>query len=94
MSNPLVSVLIPCFNAEKYIKQAVESSLNQSLAELEVIVVDDGSTDTGLQVLKSIKDKRLKVFTQRNKGASAARNYAYKESKGLYIQHLDADDFL
>lgn len=94
MSDPLVSILIPCFNAETYIKQAVESCLSQRWRKLEVIVVDDGSTDQSLAVLRSIRDKRVKISTQKNMGASSARNHAYKQSQGLYIQHLDADDFL
>lgn len=94
MSDPLVSVLIPCFNAARYIKQAVQSCLSQKWANLEVIVVDDGSTDQSLVVLRSIHDARLKICQQPNKGASSARNYAYQQAQGLYIQHLDADDFL
>ena len=90
----LVSVLIPCFNAAQYIKVAVESCLNQDWLNLEVIVVDDGSSDNSVNILKSITDKRLKVVLQENMGASAARNNAYMLSKGKYIQYLDADDFL
>jgi glycosyltransferase involved in cell wall biosynthesis len=94
MSDPLVSVLIPCFNAARYIKQAVQSCLSQKWANLEVIVVDDRSTDQSLAVLRSINNKRVKVFEQQKKGASAARNYAYLHAQGEYIQYLDADDFL
>ena len=94
MTNPLVSILIPCFNCEKYIKQAVESCLGQVWKEIEIIVVDDGSSDRSVEILNSIKDQRIKIILQENQGASAARNNAYKHSQGKYIQYLDSDDLL
>ena len=94
MSDPLVSILIPCFNAEKYIKETVESCLEQKWKNIEIIVVDDGSTDQSIHILKSIKNKKVKIVLQENQGAIAARNSAYKHSNGKYIQYLDADDLL
>lgn len=91
---PLVSVIIPCFNAQKYIRQAVESCLNQEYKNLEIIAVDDGSTDSSLSILQGLKNRKLKVLQQKNQGASAARNHAYKYVMGEYIQYLDADDML
>ena len=94
MSSPLVSVIIPCFNSERHIRQAVESCLTQDYKNLEVIVVDDGSTDNSLSTLRAVKDKKLKIIRQANQGGSAARNQALRHVRGKYIQYLDADDFI
>ncbi len=92
--NPLVSILIPVYNAEKWVVDTCESVINQTWGNIEVIFVDDGSTDNSLDIINSFKSPEVKVLTQENKGASAARNLAYNESKGDYIQFLDADDIL
>ncbi len=94
MNKILVSVLIPVYNAEKWIAETLKSALNQTWQNIEIIVVDDGSTDNSLEMIKQFKDSRLKVFQQENKGGSAARNYAFNISTGKYIQFLDADDLL
>lgn len=94
VSEPLVSVLIPAFNSEKYLAQAIESVLAQTWLNKEVIVVDDGSKDRTLEIAKSYEARGVKVFSQPNKGASAARNLAYSYSKGNYIKFLDADDLI
>ena len=92
--NPLVSVIIPLYNAEKYIAETIQNVLNQTYQPIEVIIVDDGSTDTSLSVAKSFESENVKVFSQTNKGASPARNYGLREAKGEFIQFLDADDLL
>jgi len=92
--NPLVSILIPCYNAEKYLRDTISSILNQTWKNIELIIVDDGSKDRSVEVASSFADPRIKVIKQTNQGASAARNRAYRESQGEFIQHLDADDFL
>lgn len=89
-----VSVLIPLYNAEKYIAQTISSVLNQTWYDTEIIVVDDGSTDQSLRIAKSFESENVKIISQTNKGASAARNLAFRFSAGDYIQYLDADDFL
>lgn len=94
MNKPVVSILIPCFNSERYIREAVESCLNQDYENIEIIVVNDGSTDQSIQKLKTFNDQRLKILHQKNQGASAARNKAYSNAKGKYIQFLDSDDLL
>jgi glycosyltransferase involved in cell wall biosynthesis len=91
---PLISVIIPLYNAEKYISECITSVLNQSWPNIEVIVVDDGSKDNSLAVAKSFECDNVKVFSQENKGASAARNKGLAVAKGDYIQFLDADDLL
>ena len=91
---PLVSVLIPCYNAEKWLSQTIESVLAQTWDNIEIILVDDGSTDNSLAIAKSFELNNLKVISQINSGASTARNRAFKESQGDFIQYLDADDLL
>lgn len=90
---PLVSIVIPCFNAECLIADAIESSLNQSYRNLEVLVIDDGSTDNSPEIIKSFKG-RIKWESGPNRGGSHARNRGLEISGGKFIQFLDADDLL
>lgn len=89
---PLISVIIPVYNGEKTIKTTIESVLNQTFTDLELIVVNDGSQDSTLAVLDEIKDSRLKVFSFANSGVSASRNRGLAQAKGEFISFLDADD--
>ncbi|MCL1989902.1 MAG: glycosyltransferase [Defluviitaleaceae bacterium] len=91
-----ISIIIPCYDAEKRIKEALDSVLNQSLIEIEVICVDDGSTDRTLNMLKAYEnnDSRVKVLTQKNQYAGVARNRGLIEAKGKYVYFMDADDLL
>jgi glycosyltransferase involved in cell wall biosynthesis len=89
---PLISVIVPCYQAQETIVGAVRSALGQTHDELEVIVVDDGSTDDGLVRLGTIADERLRVVRQANRGTAKARNRALDEARGEYIAFLDADD--
>lgn len=91
---PLVSILIPAFNAEKWIGDTIRSALAQTWEPKEIIIVDDGSTDRTLSVAKNFESPVVRVVTQLNQGAAAARNKAFSESCGDYIQWLDADDLL
>jgi len=86
--------LIPAYNAEKWISETIESALSQTWPEKEIIIVDDGSKDNTLLVAKKYQSKRVRIISQQNKGASAARNAALKSAQGDYIQWLDADDLL
>lgn len=90
----LVSILIPCFNAERWLAQTVESTLAQTWPNTEVIVVDDGSTDGSLDIARSFESQGVTVITQENRGACVARNRALEAASGDYIQYLDADDLL
>lgn len=95
IASPLFSIIMPVYNTEKYLNEAIESVVNQSFTNWELICVDDGSTDASLDVLRDFekKDHRIKVFTQENAGtASAARNKALNFSTGQYIALLDSDD--
>jgi GT2 family glycosyltransferase len=91
---PLVSILIPAYNAERWITQTVSSALDQSWDRKEVIVVDDGSRDATFQTAKRLESTLVKVVRQENGGACAARNKAMELAQGDYIQFLDADDLL
>jgi succinoglycan biosynthesis protein ExoO len=92
--NPEVSVIIPAYNAEAYIVKAIESALQQTEKNIEVIVVDDGSTDATPDVAREIPDKRLKVIVnQQNLGLSGARNRGIREAKGKWVALLDSDDW-
>ena len=91
---PLVSVLIPAFNAQTWIGDAIASALAQTWPRLEIIVVDDGSTDATLTAARRFESARVMVMTQMNQGAAAARNAALSSAQGDYIQWLDADDLL
>lgn len=90
---PLVSIIIPCYNREKYISQAIESALNQTYPNTELIVVDDGSSDNSVSVIESYGEQ-IKLIKQANKGVSSARNTGFSAASGDYIIFLDSDDWL
>ena len=94
MTAPLVSVLIPCFNAERFVGAALESVLAQTYAPIEVIVVDDGSSDGSAAVLAAFCARGVTVIHQDNAGQCAAANRALAEARGAYIKFFDADDLL
>jgi len=91
---PLVSILIPAFNAENWIAETLSSAVAQTWPRKEIIVVDDGSADRTAEVARRFASKEVAVVSTQNQGASAARNHALQLSKGDYIQWLDADDLL
>lgn len=91
--NPLVSILIPCYNAERWVARAIESALAQTWRNTEVIVVDDGSTDDSLKVIRSF-DGKIRWETGPNRGGNAARNRLLQLARGDWVQYLDADDYL
>lgn len=90
----LVSILIPAYNAERWVGDAIQSALDQRWTRKEVIVVDDGSTDATLAAARKFESAQVKVVTQDNRGASSARNAALALAQGSYVQWLDADDIL
>lgn len=93
---PKVSILIPCYNSEQFIAETLDSCLVQTYNNIEVIVVDDGSTDHSLEIAKDYenKDRRIKVISQLNSGACKARNNALEHSIGNYVMFLDADNVI
>lgn len=94
MRKPLVSILIPAYNAAQWIEETLRSATGQTWENKEIIVVDDGSKDRTLEIASQFKSLGVSVFSQTNHGAAAARNEAFRLSKGDYIQWLDADDIL
>lgn len=94
MSGSLVSVLIPCFNAERWIGQTIESVYRQTWDNVEIVVINDGSTDNSLAEINRQKTARLKVLDQPNRGQTATFNRALSECSGAFVQYLDADDAL
>ncbi|MDE6735642.1 MAG: glycosyltransferase [Desulfovibrio sp.] len=97
MKQPLVSIIIPVYNAEKYLADSLKSALGQSVADIEVIAVDDGSTDASLEILRSFaaRDPRLKVLVnEKNRGQAATRNRGLNASTGRWFAFLDNDDQL
>jgi len=91
---PLVSILVPAYNARQWIADTLESALAQTWPKKEIIVVDDGSTDRTLRIAKQFASKTVRIVAQANQGASVARNTAFSLCQGDYIQWLDADDLL
>lgn len=91
---PEISVIIPVFNVEAYLPMCIESVLSQTFKNLEVILIDDGSTDTSGQICDNyaMRDSRIRVFHKKNEGQSIARNLGLEQSRGKYILYLDSDD--
>ena len=92
--SPLISIIVPVYNVEKYIKKCIDSIISQSYKKYELIIVDDGSTDNSRQIIDSYNDERIKVISQKNKGLSGARNTALKHITGEYVMFVDGDDWL
>ena len=95
MRFPKVSVIIPVYNTKQYLRECLDSVVNQTLRDIEIICVDDGSTDGSLAILREYqeKDSRVSVYTQPNLNAGAARNHGLRYAKGEYLSFLDSDDF-
>ena len=96
MTEPKVSIIIPVYNVEKYLKRCLDSLVNQTLEDIEIILVDDSSTDSSLEICRDAakKDSRIKVLSKPNEGAGRARNKALEVASGKYIGFLDSDDFV
>ena len=89
---PLISVIMPCYNAERFVGEAVDSVLNQTYSNVELVVIEDGSTDDSLGVLRRYDD-RIRLLTQRNTGPADARNLGLAHAQGQFVAFLDADDW-
>lgn len=96
MNKPLISVIIPVYGVEKYIAQCLESVINQTYTNLEIIVINDGTKDRSAEIAKEYmqKDSRIKVYDYKNGGASVARNRGIKLANGDYMAFLDSDDWI
>jgi glycosyltransferase involved in cell wall biosynthesis len=89
---PQISVIIPVYNSEKTIQETIESVLNQIYTDFELIIINDGSQDSSLEIVSNIQDSRLKVFSYSNAGVSASRNRGISQARGEFITFLDSDD--
>lgn len=89
---PLISVSIPVYNGERTIRETIESVLHQTIPDLELIIINDGSSDRTLEVVSEIEDPRLRVFSYPNAGQAASRNLGLSQARGDYISFIDADD--
>lgn len=94
LENRKVSIIVPVFNAEKFISNTIESIINQSYKNIELILINDGSTDNSLEVCQSYSDSRIKILSIQNSGPSIARNRALEEVLGDYIMFVDSDDHI
>lgn len=94
--NALVSIIVPIYNADKYLNRSLKSIINQTYTNLEIILINDGSTDSSLEICKEYveKDKRIVLIDKINEGVSIARNTGIQKSSGAYIAFLDADDWI
>ena len=88
-----ISVIIPLFNKQDFILQSIQSALSQKKVEIELLVIDDGSSDKSLEMISSVSDTRIRVFRQNNLGPSAARNLGMREARYPLIAFLDGDDY-
>lgn len=91
-SLPLISVIMPCYNCANFVAESIHSVLSQDYPQIELIIIDDGSTDTTAAVIQTINESRIRYFIQPNSGVSAARNNGLRQAKGEYIAFIDADD--
>jgi len=94
ISEPLVSVIMPAYNAEEYIAAAIESVLIQNYIHFELVIINDGSTDNTEEIIACFKDKRIKYFRQENRGLAGAHNAGIKQSQGEFVIKLDSDDMM
>ena len=90
----LLSIIIPCYNAENYIMRCVESLITLKRSEIEIIFVDDGSQDSTCKIISSYSDRRIKILKKKNGGPSSARNYGLTKAMGDYIMFVDSDDYV
>ena len=93
---PLISIIVPVYNVEKYLKKCLDSILSQTYKNFEVIIVNDGSPDNSQKIIDEYKkkDKRIIVLEKENGGLSSARNYGIEHANGKYISFVDADDYI
>ena len=89
-----ISIIVPIYNAEKYLNKCIDSIINQSKKELEIILINDGSTDNSENIIKKYDDKRIKYFKNKNQGIGKTRNFGIEKVTGKYLMFLDSDDFL
>jgi glycosyltransferase involved in cell wall biosynthesis len=92
----LISIVVPVYNSEKYLEKCLVSLINQTYKNIEIIVINDGSTDGSLDIAKQLakRDSRVKVYSKKNGGLSSARNHGIEKASGEYIGFVDSDDYI
>lgn len=92
----MISIIVPIYNCEKYLVRCIESILSQTYKNIEILLIDDGSTDRSMDICKyyEMKDSRVKLFIRKNSGISATRNFGIEKASGTYIQFIDSDDYV
>ena len=88
------SIIVPVYNVENYIKKCINSILEQDYSNFEILVIDDGSSDSSISIVNSFEDYRIKIYKKENGGLSSARNYGVKNVSGDYIWFVDGDDYI
>ena len=96
MSEPIISILIPVYNSSEFLYDSIPTVLNQTFNDIELVIVDDGSTDNSVEILEEFakSDSRIKIFTKENGGSASSRNMALRNATGKYIAFFDPDDFI
>lgn len=96
MNSPLISIIVPVYNVEPYLRRCLDSLVNQTLSDIEIVCVDDGSTDASPAILQeyAAQDERIRIITQKNAGLSAARNAGLRVASGEFIAFVDSDDYV
>lgn len=96
MISPKISIIIPVYNTEEFVEEAVRSIMNQTLKDIEIIIINDGSTDNSLSIIKRLanEDNRIQIYSQKNQGLSITRNQGISYANGKYLYFMDSDDFL
>ncbi len=89
-----VSIIVPIYNSEKYLKKCIDSLINQTHENIEILLINDGSSDNSEKLIKKYKDKRIKYISKENEGIGKTRNLGIKESKGKYVMFIDSDDYI
>lgn len=92
--NEMISIIVPVYNKEQYIKKCLDSLINQTYENIEIIIINDGSTDDSEKIIKEYDDKRIKYYKNKNQGIGKTRNYGIEKSQGNYIMFVDIDDYI
>ena len=90
----LITIIINVYNGEKFINKCIDSIINQTYKKIEILIINDGSTDNTLKIIKKYKDKRIRIITTKNKGLSMSRNIGIENAKGEYLYFIDSDDYI
>lgn len=94
MAKKDISIIVPIYNAENYLKKCIDSLVNQTKKELEILLINDGSTDKSEEIINSYQDSRIKYYKNKNQGIGKTRNFGIEKSTGKYIMFIDSDDYL